>query len=286
VIIIKQAESIQNICTLLKQKGKSIAFIPTMGNLHAGHLSLFLLGKKQYDVVIGSIFINPMQFSKNEDFDGYPQTLDDDIQKLEKLAIDYLFVPNIDTIYPKGMNQHTQIMLPYLTQALCGIHRPHHFKGVLTVVNILLNIIQPNAIILGKKDYQQCLVISAMIRDLFLPIKVIMGDIVREASGLAMSSRNAYLTSIEKQKANQLRNVILKISQLIQRGERNYGELQKKAIHDLTKAHFSVDYFKICSASTLIFATQKDKHLLIASAARMGKPRLLDNIEIDLTITP
>lgn len=264
----------------LKRQGKKIGFVPTMGNLHAGHLSLVDLAKQKADIVVNSIFVNPMQFGENEDLDSYPRTLQADIEKLGALKTDYLFTPNESDIYPLGKECHTSVEVNRMTDKLCGASRPDHFRGVTTVVNILFNLVQPDVAIFGKKDYQQYQIIRAMVKDLFLPIEIIGGEIVREENGLAMSSRNGYLSDAEKQQAAQLRKVILKTAQNIKQGSLSFSEIQKKAADELVSHGFNVDYFQLVRQSDLEAATPSDKAILIAAAAWLGQPRLIDNMEV------
>ncbi len=280
--IYQAPHQIQSELITLKKRGKKIGLIPTMGNLHRGHISLFELAQEQCDVLVGSIFVNPMQFGANEDLDQYPRTLASDIKKLEAINVDYLFTPTEEIIYPLGTEINTSVEVNRLTKRLCGESRPTHFKGVTTVVNALFNILQPDLVVFGKKDYQQYLVLSAMVKDLFLPIEVIGGEIVREENGLAMSSRNEFLTAEEKEKACELRKVILHYTDRILSGERNYPSIRLDAIKKLNAKSFNVDYFEICNVHTLENADKNDTQLLIAVAAWMGQPRLLDNIEIRL----
>ena len=273
---------IQKELVALKKSGKRIGLIPTMGNLHKGHLSLFKVAQKKCDVMVGSIFVNPMQFAANEDLDKYPRTLEDDIKKLELINVDYLFTPTNDIIYPIGTEINTSVEVNRLTKRLCGESRPEHFRGVTTVVNILFNILQPDLVVFGKKDYQQYLILSAMVKDLFMPIEIIGGEIIREENGLAMSSRNKFLTPEEKNKASALRKIILEVGEKIKSGDSNYKLIRENAIKRLNKKEFNLDYFEICNTKDLERATQADKKILIACAAWMGQPRLLDNLEIKL----
>lgn len=280
--LIQNPQAIQSELIALKKSGKKIGLIPTMGNLHQGHLSLFETIKKHCDIVVGSIFVNPMQFAANEDLDKYPRTLKEDITKLESINVDYLFTPTNDIIYPIGTDINTSIEVNRLTKRLCGQSRPNHFKGVTTVVNVLFNILQPDVVIFGKKDYQQYLVLSAMVHDLFLPIKVLGGEIVREKNGLAMSSRNKFLTLEEKEKASELRKIILATAEIIKAGEKNFNQVKQQAVKKLLNKGFKIDYFDICNTNDLEDAHEKDNLLLIAAAAWMGQPRLLDNLEVSL----
>lgn len=280
--IIQNPHEIQKDLITLKKAGKKIGLIPTMGNLHHGHLSLFKLAQKHCDVLVGSIFVNPMQFGANEDLDKYPRTLKGDIEKLESINVDFLFTPTNEIIYPLGTKVNTSVEVNRLTERLCGETRPEHFRGVATVVNILFNILRPDVVVFGKKDYQQYMILSAMVQDLFMPIEIIAGDIIREDNGLAMSSRNKFLSDEEKEKAAELRKTILATAKHIESGRRNYGSLQQEAIQQLISKDFEVDYFEICNAIDLEKATDTDTQILIACAAWMGQPRLLDNLEIEL----
>ncbi|MEP1743118.1 MAG: pantoate--beta-alanine ligase [Kangiellaceae bacterium] len=273
---------IQAELTALKRSGKKIGLIPTMGNLHRGHLSLFQLAQKNCDILVGSIFVNPMQFGANEDLDQYPRTLQQDINKLTEIGVDYLFTPTNETIYPIGTKVNTSVEVNRLTKRLCGESRPEHFRGVATVVTILFNILQPDLVIFGKKDYQQYLILSAMVKDLFLPIEIIGGEIVREDNGLAMSSRNKFLTNEQKNQASFLQATLLAIAEKIKLGQRDYSTLKQLAIEQLEQNDFKVDYFEICNKITLEDASPNDSELLIAAAAWMGQPRLLDNIEVSI----
>ncbi len=273
---------IQAELTALKRSGKKIGLIPTMGNLHRGHLSLFQLAQKNCDILVGSIFVNPMQFGANEDLDQYPRTLQQDINKLTEIGVDYLFTPTNETIYPIGTKVNTSVEVNRLTKRLCGESRPEHFRGVATVVTILFNILQPDLVIFGKKDYQQYLILSAMVKDLFLPIEIIGGEIVREDNGLAMSSRNKFLTNEQKNQASFLQATLLAIAEKIKLGQRDYSTLKQLAIEQLEQNDFKVDYFEICNKITLEDASPNDSELLIAAAAWIGQPRLLDNIEVSI----
>ncbi len=281
--IIKDKVDIQNQILQLKRQGKTIGFVPTMGNLHQGHMSLVSLAKQQCDCVVASIFVNPLQFGPNEDFDAYPRTFDDDKQKLESLHTDFLFLPDTNNIYPRGKEQHTKVAaIDALTDKLCGASRPGHFLGVTTVVNMLLNIVQPDVAVFGKKDYQQLMVIKRMVSDLCMPIDIIGGDIVREPNGLAMSSRNGYLTQQEKDQASHLRATIVATQKQIEAGDNNYLGLAKHARQQLSNDGFKVDYFEIVRRDDLEPANASDKNLLIAAAAWLGQPRLIDNQEVSL----
>jgi pantoate--beta-alanine ligase len=251
-----------------------------MGNLHQGHLSLIELAKQEADIIVSSIFVNPMQFGENEDLDSYPRTLEDDIEKLKSLGVHYLFTPNNDDIYPLGKSEHSSVEVARLSNKLCGISRPVFFKGIATVVSILFNIVQPTVAVFGKKDYQQFRIIQAMTKDLMFPIKIIGGETIRETSGLAMSSRNNYLTDEQKQQACLLRQTILSAEKSLKEKQTDIKTIQEKAKQQLIDAGFEFDYFDIIRQSDLQPAKEQDKELLIAAACWLNGTRLIDNIEV------
>jgi len=282
--IIQNPVELQRVLLGQKQKGIKIGIVPTMGNLHAGHLSLIETAKENVDIVVSSIFVNPLQFGPNEDFENYPRTLDADIEKLKEVGTDFLFLPTIDDIYPDGQQSHTSVSVNRMTDKLCGASRPGHFLGVTTVVNILFNIVQPNVAVFGKKDYQQYRIIKAMVKDLRMPIEIIGGEIVRESNGLAMSSRNGYLSDQEKSNASLLRKIIIDTAKKIKdpNNAESFTQLKESSIARLTEHGFKVDYFELVRQSDLENATPEDKSILIAAAAWLGQPRLIDNLELDL----
>lgn len=280
--IIKQAEKLQRFMLQLKAEGKSIGFVPTMGNLHEGHLSLVKIAKQHADIIVVSIFVNPMQFGPNEDFESYPKTLKQDIDQLTKLNIDYLFTPSVDAIYPQGKEVHTSVQVNRLSSNLCGKSRPVFFKGITSVVSILFNIVQPDIAVFGKKDFQQYKIIKAMVEDLKFPIKIIGGETLREANGLAMSSRNNYLTDEQKQQASLLRKTLLEAASEIKSSALSFAEIQAEKKQNLINAGFEFDYFEIVRQSDLMPANNNDKKLLIAAAGWLNKVRLIDNLELEL----
>ncbi len=277
-------EIIQNISEvrLWCAKQKSVAFVPTMGNLHEGHLRLIDEAKKCADSVIVSIFVNPIQFGQGEDYQSYPRTMEEDVQKLISKKVDTLFVPTVEELYPH-VTQSFQVEPSAIQNELCGAFRPGHFRGVATVVAKLFNIVQPDFACFGKKDFQQLFIIKKMVEELNFPVKVIPVDTGRAEDGLALSSRNGYLTNSERQKAPHLFCELNKIKTSIENGERNYTELAQQATHRLTEQGWEVDYVEIRSAETLNIAQDNDHKLVILGAARLGKPRLIDNIEVSLS---
>jgi pantoate--beta-alanine ligase len=261
-----------------RSKKQSIALVPTMGNLHAGHLSLVEQALSVAERVVVSIFVNPLQFGVGEDYQTYPRTFEADCEKLEQIGTDLLFTPSVTDIYPAGMEATSYVTVPGLSNVLCGASRPGHFRGVATVVNILFNIVQPDKALFGQKDYQQLVIIKRMVADLFMPIEIIGVPIVREADGLAMSSRNQYLSNAEQRAiAPRLFQTIDNIRIQIQSGERNYTRLENEAMQRLADAGFKPDYVAVRQAQTLDLPTAADKDLVILAAAWLGKARLIDN---------
>ena len=265
-----------------KDHQQSIAFIPTMGNLHQGHLSLIEKGRSLCDRSICSIFVNPMQFGPNEDFNHYPRTLDQDIELLESVACDLVYMPTASELYPQGLEVISQIIVTDLTDTFEGAHRPGHFTGVATIVAKLFNIVRPDISVFGKKDYQQYCVIRKMTRDLNLDVEIIGHEPSREPSGLATSSRNRYLNEEQKSKAGLIYQTLQDASDTIVGGEKDFASVEKHATDKLKQAGFDTDYFNVCNADTLKPATTGDKKLVILVTTRLGDTRLLDNIEIDL----
>ena len=265
-----------------KDNKQSIAFIPTMGNLHKGHLSLIQKGQSLCDRTICSIFVNPMQFGPNEDFNHYPRTLTRDIEQLEAIGCDLVYMPTASELYPNGLDRISQIFVTDLTESYEAAHRPGHFTGVATIVLKLFNIVKPDISVFGKKDYQQYQVIRKMVRDLDLDVEIIGQETTREANGLATSSRNQYLSKTNTTLAALIYETLKAISFKIVSGERNFESLEQQATNQLNSAGFETDYFSICNADTLKPASTLDKKLVILVTAKLGETRLLDNIEIDL----
>ncbi len=265
-----------------KDHHESIAFIPTMGNLHAGHLSLIEKGQSLCDRTICSIFVNPMQFGANEDFNHYPRTLEQDIKYLEAIGCDLVYLPTASELYPQGLEHITQIAVTDLTDNYEGEHRPGHFTGVATIVLKLFNIVKPDVSVFGKKDFQQYRVIQKMVDDLDLDVEIIGSETTREPSGLATSSRNQYLDTQQTTAAALIYQTLQDTARRIEEGERNYKKLEQQAFENLNQAGFNTDYFCICNSDKLQPASSEDKKLVILVTASLGKTRLLDNIEIDL----
>jgi pantoate--beta-alanine ligase len=282
--VFRHIRSLREALAADRAAGKQIAFVPTMGNLHRGHLALVEQAKDVCEVAVASIFVNRLQFGLNEDWDQYPRTFDDDCQKLTSVGCDYLFFPEEREIYPNGMDEQTRVVVPSMTDMLCGASRPGHFEGVTTVVSKLFNIVQPDVAMFGLKDYQQIAVIRRMVADLCMPVNVIAGEIVREDDGLAMSSRNHFITASERPRANQLNQTLHWIKAQIVAGEQAFLALEAEAKAQIIDAGFRVDYLQICSSDTLTPAAQDDNDITILGAMYTESARLIDNVSLVLSL--
>ena len=257
-----------------------VALVPTMGNLHAGHVALVDLAREHAERVIVCIFVNPTQFGEGEDFEDYPRTLERDKRRLKQTAADLIFAPDVETVYPFGLEKATMVSVPGLTEHFCGASRPGHFDGVTTVVARLFSLVQPDVAVFGQKDYQQQLVIRHMTEDLNLPIGIITGETVRAGDGLALSSRNSYLSESELAVAPALYETLCSTAQDLQNGRRNLEELETDAITRLRDAGFDVDYYSIRRALNLDVPNRDCDDLVVLAAARLGAARLIDNIVV------
>ncbi|MFZ2405668.1 MAG: pantoate--beta-alanine ligase [Methylobacter sp.] len=256
--------------------GQSVALVPTMGNLHAGHLALVNEAQKKADRVVVSIFVNPTQFGVGEDFETYPRTEKKDQQKLDAAGADLLFQPAVSEVYVPDAK--TVVSVTGLSEWYCGASRPGHFDGVATVVCKLFNIVQPDVALFGLKDFQQLTVIRTMVRDLNIPVEIVGVETVREASGLAMSSRNGYLTAEEKTVAAKLYQALRDARDAVLAGQQSYQEIESRALLFLQESGFQPDYFSVCRVSDLKKAAKDDVELVLLTAARLGKTRLIDNV--------
>jgi len=259
-------------------RGERVALVATMGNLHAGHLQLVRRARERSDRVVVSIFVNPLQFGAGEDYQNYPRTLQEDALALRRAAADLLFVPALEEVYRRPGEQLTRIQVPGITTQLCGASRPGHFDGVATVVCKLFNMVQPDLAVFGEKDYQQLLVIRRMVEDLNLPLEVIGVPTVREADGLALSSRNAYLSVSERRTAPQLYRVLRDSVEQIRGGDHRFERLCSLARAELSDLGFRPDYLEVRSASDLERPRSGEHKLVILAAAHLGRARLIDNI--------
>ncbi|HAD31759.1 MAG TPA: pantoate--beta-alanine ligase [Methylophaga sp.] len=262
---------------------RTIAFVPTMGNLHDGHISLVKKAQTLADKVVVSIFVNPLQFDDKRDLANYPRTLQTDIKKLTQVGCNLLFTPDTEVMYPQGKDFHTFIHVPGMDDKLCGLERPGHFDGVATVVTKFFNIVQADVAVFGEKDYQQLLLIRKLVADLNLPIKIVGAATVREDSGLAMSSRNQHLNETLKQQAAALYSNLLELKQQLESGNQDYSALLAQAHMQLTASGFTLDYIDIRRAEDLQLANPAvDKELRLLAAGRVGSVRLIDNIACNL----
>jgi pantoate--beta-alanine ligase len=257
---------------------KSVVLVPTMGNLHAGHLALVEEARRHGACIVASLFVNRLQFEPGGDFDRYPRTLADDCAKLERAGCHVAFAPEEKELYPEP--QEILLQPPKLAEQLCGDFRPGHFQGVVTVVAKLFNIVAPHTAIFGRKDYQQLAVIRALVRQLNYPIAIVGVETVREPDGLALSSRNGYLSSGERTEAVRLNRNLRRIKEKIEAGERDFGALCSFAIKDLTDAGWKVDYVAVRHQRGLALPGPADRDLVVLAAAWLGKTRLIDNLEI------
>ena len=265
-----------------QSSAKVIAFVPTMGNLHQGHLNLVREAKKQADIVVVSIFINPMQFGPDEDLEAYPRTLQSDKRLLGDLGVDVLFMPKATDIYARGLEQQTFVEVPGLSYMICGASRPGHFRGVATIVCKLFNMVQPNLAFFGEKDFQQLQVIKAMITDLSMNLKVFGMETTRNDDGLAMSSRNQYLTNKERKLAPTLYENMQQLASEVQMGRRDFSKITQEYKLQLAKLGFNPDYLEIRNVENLLQPGHEDQHLVLLAAVFLGKTRLIDNLQIRL----
>jgi pantoate--beta-alanine ligase len=261
----------------LSEAGR-IAFVPTMGNLHEGHLELVRLARAHGDTVVVSIFVNPLQFGPNEDYHRYPRTLAEDCTKLEAIGCDVVFAPTVAEMYPTP--QQTEILPPPVADELCGAFRPGHFRGVATVVAKLFNIVQPTVAVFGKKDYQQLFIIRTMVRELNFPIQIVAGETVRAKDGLALSSRNAYLSAAERAEAPRLYRTLCTAAEAIGRGDRDFPLIEANARSELEAHGWRVDYVSVRDGATLAVPGAQTRQFVVLAAAWLGDTRLIDNVEV------
>jgi len=283
---ISTINELREIVVQWREAGETVALVPTMGNLHEGHLRLVEEAHARADHIVVSIFVNPMQFvdasGSSGDFENYPRTLKADQKKLLDLGVevDIVFTPSVDEVYPNGFENETRVVVPGLSDILCGEYRPGHFAGVATVVTKLFNMAQPDIAVFGEKDYQQLLVIRRLASDLCFPIEIVGIPTVREHDRLAMSSRNQYLTEVERDKAAILNHLLVQTKHSIENGMRDFQELEEDVVTKLTDAGFKPEYVSIRKADDLQSPGPNDHDLVILVAAWLGKARLIDNIRV------
>jgi pantoate--beta-alanine ligase len=279
--VIRKIKSMQKIADDLRKKGKKIAFVPTMGYLHEGHLSLVRIAKKWGDVVVVSIFVNPTQFGPSEDYNSYPRDEKRDLSLLKKEKVDFVFIPSVEEMYPE--NYQTYVEVVEMSKYLCGRSRPGHFRGVCTVVTKLFNIVKPHYAVFGEKDYQQLKIIERMTADLNMDVKIIPGPTVRERDGLAMSSRNVYLSEEERKSALSLSKALNEVKNMVEGGERDCEVLIRKAREIIEREpHTRIDYVEIVDPVRLEPIKRIEDKAVIALAVFVGKARLIDNMKLEV----
>ena len=278
-------KTIDELRSVLKNQS-NIAFVPTMGNLHTGHIQLVEVAKQQAECVVVSIFVNPLQFGPTEDLASYPRTLEADCEKLKAAGASIVFTPSVEEMYAdfdgNNLNQTMTITPPPIANELCGATRPGHFAGVATVVMKLFNMVQPSIAVFGQKDFQQLFIIKQMVKQFNLPINIIGVDTVREPSGLAMSSRNGYLSNEQRAVASLLNSALKGIVQSVKSGDKDYSQLEQNAKSILNSQSWLADYISIRSSLTLQPASSKDTDLIVLGAAKLGNTRLIDNITFNI----
>lgn len=280
MIVVDSIEGVRQLVRTYRNQDQTVAFVPTMGNLHRGHIALIKKAKKYNGPVVVSLFVNPLQFAENEDFSTYPRTLERDRAVLEEQDVDLLFLPEQRVMYPRGLQHQTKVEVPDLGSILEGVTRPHFFQGVTTVVNRLFNIVQADIAIFGKKDYQQWIVIRRMVEDLAMPVEVVGVNTVREQDGLALSSRNSYLTADQRRVAPALYRTLQGVADSLGRGEANYAQLEEHACADLSDSGLRPDYISIRHRRDLMMPDKNETEYVVLGAVYLGQTRLIDNVEV------
>ena len=277
--VVHSIAEVQDVVATRRCEGLRIGFVPTMGNLHGGHLTLVEQARQNCDFVVVSIYVNPLQFGPNEDYDSYPRTMEQDQQLLAEHGVDLLYAASTTEIYPDGSDSHTHVSVDVLDGVHCGKTRPGFFRGIATVVCKLFNIVRPDSAVFGEKDFQQITIIRKMVKDMCIPVEILGAAIAREPSGLAMSSRNGYLTREEREDiAPTLYHCLTEAKGAILNGETDFDLLRRNAFAKMAQAGFKPDYFNICNPETLLPATHDESALVILAAGYLGKARLIDNL--------
>src|SRR5256714_918931 len=263
-----------------RREGRRVAFVPTMGNVHPGHVSLIEAARRHGDRFVASIFVNPMQFGPNEDFAHYPRTPTQDEGMLAAAGCNLMFMPDVAEIYPNGAERATRIDVPGLSRILCGEFRPGHFEGVATIVAKLFHIVEPDVAVFGEKDFQQLTVIRRMVAELCMPVEILAATTVRDADGLAMSSRNQYLTAEERALAPQIYATLQAAASRVRSGDEDFASIERAGLQELESAGFRPDYFAVRQAADLGMPAPGTRELVVLTAARLGKARLIDNVQV------
>jgi pantoate--beta-alanine ligase len=283
---IRDIESLRETIQGWRAVGETTALVPTMGCLHQGHMSLVRLASECAERVVVSVFVNPTQFGPGEDFDRYPRALENDRRRLSRGGVDIMFAPDVDEMYPFGVEQATRVSVPGLSKILCGSDRPAHFDGVTSVVGRLFAIVQPDVAVFGQKDYQQLVIIRRMVADLHIPVSIIAAPTQRDKDGLALSSRNRYLSEAERATAPALHRALAAIRERLLAGERDYARLEADGLAGLQAAGLRPEYFAICKAGDLSPPDPDSEYLVVMAAARLGAARLIDNVLIEPAHAP
>lgn len=280
--VVTQVSDLRSILNAWRRADDEVSFVPTMGNIHEGHLSLIEEARKRSDRIVSSIFVNPMQFDRPTDYGRYPRTFEEDKRQLQDAGVDLLFNPPAEVIYPRGFENSTYVDVPGITDILCGAHRPGHFRGVATIVCKLFNLVQPKLAVFGEKDYQQLLVVRRMVEDLNIPVEIVGAPTARERNGLAMSSRNNYLSDNERQQAALIFQLMSETAEQVIAGSRDYKVLEDKAKQALADDGFEPDYFAILTLEGLRAPSEvsQPEELVVLVAAHLGQARLIDNLPI------
>jgi pantoate--beta-alanine ligase len=284
---VKRIDTTEELRALLAEwhpAGDRIALVPTMGNLHKGHLGQVALAKEHAERVIVSVFVNPTQFAPDEDYESYPRTLDKDALKLARAGADVLFAPAAELIYPNGIAHATAVTVPDLSAELEGVSRPGHFSGVTSVVCRLFNICHPNIAVFGQKDFQQYVILKRMVKDLHLPVQLIAGPTERDSNGLALSSRNSFLDKDQQIKAAVIYQALSAVVTMLEDGNRDFAALEHSAAEQITAAGLEPDYVSVRDAEDLSIPSEGSTHLVVLAAARCGTVRLIDNIVVELPV--
>jgi len=282
VDVVSTADELREQLKDWRHEGEHIALVPTMGNLNAGHISLVEIAREHAEKVVVSIFVNPKQFSEDEEFEDFPRTLERDRRRLDRVNADLVFTPDVETIYPFGTDNATSVSVPTLSDELCGSFRPGHFSGVTTTVTRLFNIVQPDVAVFGQKDYQQQLVINRLVTDLNLPIKIICGETVREEDGLALSSKNRHLSEEERVLAPKIHETLDEIGRELENGQRNFDDLEAQAFEKLKLLGFATEYVSIRRAENLDPPNRDCDELVVLISAWLGKAHLIDNLVVHI----
>lgn len=280
--LVHTIDELRAVSAAWRATGDRIALVPTMGNLHLGHLSLVSLAADNAEHVIVSVFVNPTQFRPSEDYQAYPRTLDADAQQLARIGADILFAPSVEEMYPGDIEGTTEVRVPGISEELCGDSRPGHFDGVTSIVNRLINICQPSVAVFGQKDYQQFVILRRMVEDLHLPLQLIAGPIERDEHGLALSSRNRYLNQDQQLTAAVIYQSLRAVSTMLEEGNRDYAALENSAAEQITAAGLEPDYVAIRKAGDLSVPEKSSTHLVVLAAALLGDVRLIDNLLVEL----